>query len=131
MRPTLYPLSYVLKTFLTVALLWIFRKHYTKIRWNYAWLGALVGVLVLFQWVGMEKLLPDYPRMSHDIFDPTQQIQSHWLRWSFIAVRWAGASLVVPVMEEFFLAGLSLAHAAGSPMISSWLKWVSGIGRLI
>jgi CAAX prenyl protease-like protein len=103
---SLYPWTYLLKTVLTAILLIAFRRHYTKIRWNYAWLGALVGLLVLFQWVGMEKLLlhfwPHYPRLPHDIYVPAEHIASPWLRGSFIAVRWTGASLVVPVMEELF-----------------------------
>ena len=80
--------------------------RYTKVRWNFGWLGIVFGVLGIIQWVGMENLLlghwPHYPRFSAEPFNPYDQIQSPPMRLAFIAVRWAGASLVVPVMEELF-----------------------------
>jgi CAAX prenyl protease-like protein len=104
--PSFYPLSYVLKTLVVAVALIAGWKHYTKIRWDHWGLGALVGVLVVFQWVGMEKLLlhfwPGYPRMSHEAYVPAEHFKSVGLMWAFIAVRWAGASLLVPVMEELF-----------------------------
>ena len=100
---SLYPFSYVAKTILTALVLILMRRRYTPISWKYSWLGILVGIMGLVQWVGMEKLIGAYyPKMSHDIFDPTQVFSSPANRWAFIAVRWAGASLLVPVMEEFF-----------------------------
>jgi CAAX prenyl protease-like protein len=101
-----YAWTYAIKTLLTAGLIWRFRAHYTRISWRYWWLGAIVGVIGLVQWVGMETLLlshwPNYPRMSHEVFVPFQFFPNHWQAWLFIAVRWAGASLVVPVMEELF-----------------------------
>jgi hypothetical protein len=104
--PGLYPLSYVAKTVIVAALLVYLWPFFTKISWRYWWLGAIVGVIGVVQWVGMETLIlkywPNYPRLSHDVFIPSQAIESpHW-RWMFIAVRWGGASLLVPVMEELF-----------------------------
>ena len=104
--PNLYVASYVSKTLLTAMLLVIFWPAYTKIRWNYWWLGALMGVLGIVQWVGMEKgllhLWPKFPEMPAEVFNPAQAFSSRAALWSFVAVRWAGASLVVPVMEELF-----------------------------
>lgn len=104
--PELFPISYVIKTIVIAILLVLLWKHYTKIRWNGAWLGIIVGILGVIQWVGMEKLLlaywPNYPRLSATPFDPMQGIESPWMQVAFIAVRWAGATLLVPVMEELF-----------------------------
>ena len=104
--PALYPISYVAKTVLVAILLIYFRQRYTTIRWNYWWLGVIFGVLGLVQWVGMEHLLlhfwPGYPHLSVEPFNPYEKIASPQARWAFIAVRWAGASLLVPVMEELF-----------------------------
>lgn len=105
--PQFYPLSYVFKTFLVAGVLVYFWKSYTRIRWTHAWLGVLVGVIGIVQWVGMQKLLWQFPAlswtsMSAEAFDPTQAIASPALLWSFIAIRWAGATLLVPVMEELF-----------------------------
>jgi uncharacterized protein len=104
--PKLYPFTYIVKTLVVAILLMVLWKHYTKIRWNHWWLGILVGIIGVVQWVGMENLLrhywPDYPKLaSADPYDPTT-IASPMLQMSFIAVRWLGAALLVPVMEELF-----------------------------
>ncbi len=104
--PAFFPYSYALKTIVVAILLAILWKHYTKIRWTHLGLGVVVGVIGVVQWVGMEKLLlllwPDYPRLSAETYDPTKEIVEPWLRYSFIAVRLLGATLLVPVMEELF-----------------------------
>lgn len=102
-----FPASYVLKTLVVAGLLIALRRHFTRINWSYAWLGALVGALVFVQWVGMESLLlkfwPNYPRMSRGpVLDPFEKFAAPWQAWAFILIRWAGASLVVPFMEELF-----------------------------
>jgi CAAX prenyl protease-like protein len=105
--PQFYPASYVIKTLLTAALLVIFWRRYTPVRWTHAGLGVLVGVIGIVQWVGMQKILWHFPAlswtsMSAEAFDPTKAIAHPGLRRSFIAFRWAGATLLVPVMEELF-----------------------------
>ena len=102
--PTLFPISYVIKTIVVAILLAVFWKRYTKIQWNHWGLGIIVGVLVVVQWVGMEKLIGNYYlKMSHDSpFNPFEHFSSPGERWAFIVTRWAGASLLVPVMEELF-----------------------------
>lgn len=107
-----YPASYVAKTIVVAILLFFCWRYYTKLRWTNLGLGFVVGVVGLIQWVGMEKLLMAggpalaWTRMTADIraeaFRPFEHIESAGLMWAFIAVRWAGASLVVPVMEELF-----------------------------
>jgi len=104
--PALYTSSYIVKTILTAALLILMRRHYTKIRWDFAWLGVVVGIIGVVQWVGMEKILlhffPHYPRLGGEIYNPLRQIASPAFRWTFVAIRLAGAVLVVPFMEELF-----------------------------
>lgn len=106
-----YPLSYVLKTVLVPVALFLLWPRYTTIRWNHWWLGIVVGVVGVVQWVGMEKLLMSqdwlwWTRMTRDVateaFKPPEHFTTKWAMWSFIAIRWAGATLVVPVMEELF-----------------------------
>jgi CAAX prenyl protease-like protein len=93
-----------------LAVLW---RHYTKIRWNGWWLGVILGVVSIFQWVGMQLLLQKITfhyqgeayspfKPSPDSFDPTKVFESPAIMWAWIVVRVASASLVVPVMEELF-----------------------------
>lgn len=104
---SLFVASYVAKTLITAVLLILLWPHYTKIRWSYWWLGIILGVIGVVQWVGMERVLlhfwPHYHLLdSGPPFDPYQQFHSPAAMWAFIAIRWAGAALVVPVMEELF-----------------------------
>ncbi len=103
--PAAFVASYVARVVLTAAALYLLRSHYTPVRWSGWWLGLIVGVAGVVQWVGMQTLLERYVplfRPSGPSFDPLAQYAAAWQRWAFVAVRLAGAVLVVPVMEELF-----------------------------
>ena len=102
--PHAYVISYVLKTIAVAAMLLAFRRAYTKVRWNHWWLGVIVGVVGIFQWVGMQLFLQRFTlfQPSGEPFDPTKAFASPAAMYAFIAVRLIGAVLVVPVMEELF-----------------------------
>ena len=103
--PHAYSLGYVARTVIVAALLVVLWRNYTKIRWNHWWLGVLVGVVGIFQWVGMQLWLQKHFAFfapSADVFDPTKEFSSPAMMYAFITVRIIGAALVVPVMEELF-----------------------------
>ncbi len=103
--PAAYPVSYVAKTVIVAGLLVWLWPCYTRVRWNHWWLGVVVGVVGIFQWVGMQRGLQQF-----EFFKPSEptfwnEATSTWspaMLWTFIAIRLAGAVLVVPVMEELF-----------------------------
>ncbi|MGB7160363.1 MAG: CAAX prenyl protease-related protein [Tepidisphaeraceae bacterium] len=103
--PALYPISYVVKVILVAVALVVLWPYFTKISWRYWWLGAIVGVIGIFQWVGMQLWLQGnfaFFAPSGDVFDPTKTFTSPAMLYGFIAFRLIGAVLVVPVMEELF-----------------------------
>ena len=103
--PSVYPWTYLLKTVLVPAAMWFLWPRYTPIRWDYWWLGIIVGVIGIFQWVGMQLFLQQFPFFEPppNAFDPIAHFQNReGMRWAFIGVRTAGAVLVVPLMEELF-----------------------------
>jgi CAAX prenyl protease-like protein len=100
-----YPATYVARVILVIAALIFFWKQYTPIRWTHLWLGAIVGAVGVFQWVGMQAALEHFVpffRPSSPPFDPTKRFETAAALWGFVAVRLLGAVLVVPVMEELF-----------------------------
>jgi len=102
---TAYPWAYAARTLIVAALLIAFWPRYTKIRWNHWWLGLIVGVIGIFQWVGMQLFLQhhfDLFKPTGKVFNPDQFFHDPAWRWTFIAVRLIGAVLIVPVMEELF-----------------------------
>jgi CAAX prenyl protease-like protein len=103
--PQLYVPAYVARAVIVAVLLILFWRHYTKVRWNHWWLGVIVGVVGIFQWIGMQLWLQNHFEFfapAKDVFDPTKAFGSPATMWAFIAVRVAGAVLVVSVMEELF-----------------------------
>ena len=104
--PALYPGSYVAKVIIVALALIVLWRHYTKISWRYWWLGAIVGVIGIFQWVPMQLWLQrnvEFFAPSGDSFDPTKTFAgSDAMLYGFLAFRIVGAVLVVPVMEELF-----------------------------
>ncbi|MGH7213538.1 MAG: CAAX prenyl protease-related protein [Tepidisphaeraceae bacterium] len=101
----LYVASYIIKTIVVAIALVVLWRHFTPIRWNYWWLGLIVGVIGIFQWVGMQLWLQQHVehfRPDENVFDPTKAFNSPAAMYAFVAVRVVGAVLVVPVMEELF-----------------------------
>jgi hypothetical protein len=102
---TWYPWAYAGRTVVVAAMLILFRHAYTRIRWNHWWLGLIVGVVGIFQWVGMQVLLErhfDFFRHDGKAFNPDLFFNSPTAKWSFFVVRMIGAVVVVAFMEELF-----------------------------
>ena len=102
-----YPWAYIVRAVVAAALIAAFWKHYTRIRWDYWWLGIIMGVVGIIQWIGMDTLLqkawPSVLALDHEAaFNPFKYFTTPAATWSWIAVRMLGASLVVPFMEELF-----------------------------
>jgi CAAX prenyl protease-like protein len=108
----LYVWLYAAKTIAVAGLCVVFRRAYPPFaRRGLGW-GALAGVAGVVLWVGVaqikleERWFGQFVQMSSRVgFNPFAEIESPALRWLFIAVRFAGLALVVPLMEEVFWRG--------------------------
>lgn len=102
---TWYPAAYLARVVVVGLMLILFRHAYTRIRWNHWWLGLIVGVVGIFQWVGMQHVLEahfEFFRPKPGYFNPDEFFKDNRLRIAFECVRLIGAVLVVPFMEELF-----------------------------
>jgi CAAX prenyl protease-like protein len=100
-----YPSTYVARVVIVAALLVLFWRQYTPIRWNGWWLGIIVGVVGIVQWVGMQLWLQNhfsFFKPPENVFNPMKTFEGPAMLWPFIGVRIVGAVVVVPVMEELF-----------------------------
>lgn len=94
---------YAVKITVVVGLLWAMRSAYSELRWPNAagfrtWGAAIIaGIVVFVAWINMTA---DWMVMGESVgFDPRNDDEVDWI---FVAVRIAGAALVVPIMEELF-----------------------------
>jgi len=99
------PLIYALQTLSAAVLLAVFWKHYAKIRWHFLWLGVIVGLLGVVEWIGVENAARWLNLPAAQLgasYDPTKQIPNQGWRLAYYLVRVGGPTLVVPFMEELF-----------------------------
>ncbi len=91
---------YPFKVIIVAGLLWVFHNRYVELRPSFSLLDVAVGLTAIALWILLD---PYYPKMGGkgDIFDAS----GHWF---FIVSRVAGASLVVPLMEELFWRGFMI-----------------------
>ena len=99
---------YPVKIIAVAVLLFLLRKHYDELRLpcsaNSLGLAILTGLVVIVIWIAIDSSYEHLDQLMNKSiapFDPTTIQPPSW-RWTFIAFRVAGASLIVPVMEELF-----------------------------
>jgi CAAX prenyl protease-like protein len=100
-----YALLYGLKAVLVTAALFVFGKswrHEIKGEWRVLPLALLVGVAVFAEWVLLDRWVP-YPHLgARTAYNPFIAIADPALRYGFLALRFYGLVLMVPLMEEVF-----------------------------
>lgn len=114
MPPSAYPLVYLLRLLATAAVL---AAAWPAIR---AWIGRptwwppLLGLALAIPWV----VLADLQRQAgwglsgRAGFDPLAHFAAEpALGWAFLAVRWLGLVVMVPIIEELFLRGFLMRYA--------------------
>jgi CAAX prenyl protease-like protein len=105
---------YPLKIAVVALLLALFWRRYTELRpfrlsSAQALIALATGVLVLILWVSLDAGWMIFGSPSG--FDPHREGQIDWL---LVAIRIAGAALVVPVMEELFWRSFLMRWVAAS-----------------
>ncbi len=107
-----YVWLYIVKVLVVTVVLCVFHETWADARPDARVipLAVLVGLLVFAQWVMLDKLV-HYPHLSTRIgFDPFSAIRSPVVRASFLAARFYGLVLVVPLMEELFWRSFLLRY---------------------
>lgn len=110
-----YPLLYVVKAALVTFCLTYFLPVWRhELRWEARVLplALLTGLVVFAEWVLIDKWIP-YPHIGKRTgFDPQAALTDPALRAAFLAVRFYGLALLVPVMEEVFWRSFLLRYAS-------------------
>lgn len=111
--PENYVWIYFAKIALTLIALIVLRSTWRDISFDYKWIpvAIAVGIIVFFGWVWLDKVIP-YPKFlgERTAFNPFQEIRDEALRYAFLAVRFFGLVILVPVMEELFWRSFLLRY---------------------
>jgi uncharacterized protein len=132
-----YPLLYTLKIALTLAAVALVAPGYRQFPWRMTRWAFLAGVVGVFLWVALcrlnvlqqlaETLDSDWLRKlgARPAFNPFEQMaESPTWMWGFLAVRFLGLALVVPLIEEMFLRGFVMRFV----MAADW--WTVPLGKV-
>ena len=125
---------YPLKIATVLAVLWYYRREYTELQGQAGrmsaphWLLALVvGVLVFVAWINLHASWMVVGGKGKVI---DWRAAGTALDWGLIAVRWFGAAMVVPVMEELFWRSFIMRWIANPQFLSvdpakvGWMAFV-------
>ena len=105
-----YPIVCTIKTIAVTGISIIFVRTYNEIRittkdWG---LALICGVIVFAEWIFIEEHL-SYPRFAlldqlgkRSGFNPFDEISSNLWRVFFIAIRFYGLMIMIPIIEEIF-----------------------------
>lgn len=119
-----YPLAYAIKiAVVCTAAVACARSWIRDIRLDRrAWMiGTLAGVLGIVAWLAIEAI--PYPRLGARVgFNPFAAIADPTVRAGFLAVRFLGLAVLVPVIEEVFWRGFALRFATDTikPAEGGW-----------
>jgi CAAX prenyl protease-like protein len=100
-----YPLAYTAKVLVVSALAWACRRSWRDLNplpsRSVLALAIGLGLLVAIAWVGLDGRYPALPGLGKRTgFDPG--VLSPPGRWCFLAVRFFGLVILVPLIEELF-----------------------------
>jgi len=109
-----YPLIYTIKIVLTLVAIAYVWPGYRQFAWRLGPLAIGIGVVGTAAWIGLAMLQRviaarwgwDFGLGKRSAFNPLAEMRDHpaWA-YTFLAIRFVGLAVVVPVIEEFFLRG--------------------------
>jgi hypothetical protein len=113
-----YPKWYTVKIVATTIAILLVIPGYMYFPWRVHGLAWVVGIVGAVVWVVLAKLqVATYPMLPEMVskalelggrpgFNPLEQLKDDptWM-WEFLAIRFFGLVIVVPIIEEFFIRG--------------------------
>jgi len=112
-----YAETYSVVVGLTFLLMFAVGRGYFFATFSISWLSVVVGALGVFLWIGLWWIDREFLGLgalfgsTREAFNPLAEL-SHdptWMR-QFLAIRFLGLVVVVPVIEEFFIRGFVMRY---------------------
>lgn len=134
-----YPLIYTVKIALTIAAMLYVLPGYRQFPFHVSLVALAVGVIGVVLWIWLCSLHLE-PKLlaplgldglvgglgERPAYNPLEQLQATpaWA-YTFLAIRFLGLALVVPIIEEFFLRGFLMRFVQGE---NDW--WTIPFGKV-
>jgi exosortase E/protease (VPEID-CTERM system) len=115
-----FDLLYPLKLICAAAVLWVYRRSYQRLDWNFTWRGISVGVLVFIVWAAYAHFMTASQPVAADLL-----LLSPPLRAAWIVCRAAAAIVTVPIAEELAYRGYLMRRFLGREFDSIPLRSVT------
>lgn len=109
---------YALKTVVGAWLLWLVRPYVKELRWKLSWEAVAVGVAVFVVWIGLDGYYPMLAERTESFNPNSTYGAGSILAITFMVVRMAGSSLVVPPLEEIFYRSFIYRYLIKSDFLS-------------
>jgi uncharacterized protein len=119
-----YPVIYTAKIALTVAAMWFVAPGYRQFRFRISLLALAVGVVGVALWIWICSLRLEQKMLGplglgsilefgeRPAYNPLEQLCGTPLAaYAFLAIRFLGLAVIVPIIEEFFLRGFVMRFA--------------------
>jgi CAAX prenyl protease-like protein len=112
-----YPYTYTFVIAGTTVLMLLFGWGYFRAPLRISALSVVVGVVGIAIWVGLSILDRQYIGLGEKLssgrtaFNPFEVLKDdpRWM-WQFLAIRFFGLVVVVPIVEEFFIRGFLIRY---------------------
>jgi CAAX prenyl protease-like protein len=121
-----YPIAYAVRICVTIGAMLLVLPVYRQFQVRVSWLALLVGVVGAPLWIalahatrliaiGISEEVYSWMRGSRVAYNPLNELgYSPTLLVAFLAARFLGLALIVPIIEEFFLRGFLARFVADS-----------------
>lgn len=133
-----YPYTYTFTIAGTTLLVLLFGWGYFRAPFRVSPLSVVVGVVGIVVWVGLSYLDREFLGLGQMLsgdrtsFNPFEQLKEtpRWM-WQFLAIRFFGLVIIVPLVEEFFVRGFLIRYVddpdwdeqpLGQAKLAGWLS---------
>jgi exosortase E/protease (VPEID-CTERM system) len=125
-----FDLLYPIRLVCAAIALFVFRRSYRNLDWNFSWRGLAAGAAVFALWAASAHFLTSAAPMPADLAGLSQPLRAAW-----IACRAAAAIITVPIAEELAYRGFLMRRVVTGDFTAMPFRstpwWAVGISAVV
>jgi exosortase E/protease (VPEID-CTERM system) len=119
----LYPLRF----FAAGTALWVFRRQYSALDWNFSWPGVAAGIAVFCLWIALDRVTS----VGAAAMPAALASAAPATRFAWIGLRMLAASVTVPIAEELAFRGFLMRRLASAEFDELPLRRVTLLALMV